>query len=499
MTLTYTSTRGGAAECAASEAIIKGIADDGGLFVPGVLPAMPLDLKDLKTNTYQETAYEVMSPFLGDFEEAELKACIEKAYGPAFESGEIAPLVSLAEDLSILELFHGPTLAFKDMALSILPRFMQAAKRKNAIREKIVILTATSGDTGKAALEGFAGVEGTEIIVFFPEDGVSAVQKLQMVTQEGDNTHVAGIRGNFDDAQSGVKRLFTDEALAESLAERGYRFSSANSINIGRLIPQMVYYFHAYGQLLRRGAVEEGDSVDFGVPTGNFGNILAGYYAKRMGLPIRRLVCASNDNRVLTDFFDEGVYDKNRPLVKTQSPSMDILVSSNLERLLYELSGRDPEPVAAWMRALSEEGVYQARSLLSKLASDFEAGSAGDAEGRKAIREVFETSGYLMDTHTAVAYAVHKNRPAADPGVHTVILSTASPFKFPKAVLEALDPALDGRDEIELLEVLAERTGKAVPAAARNLRARPIVHRTVCGKEELAGTVEGFLGKGESR
>lgn len=493
MTLLYKSTRGGEGLYRASEAIIKGIAEDGGLFVPCGLPKFGMALETLKDNTYADTAYEVMRLFLDDFEEEELRTCIRKAYDDKFDTKEIVPLASLGEGISVLELFHGPTLAFKDMALSILPRFMQVSKEKNHIKEDIVILTATSGDTGKAALEGFCDVEGVQIIVFFPEDGVSPVQKLQMVTQEGANTHVAGIRGNFDDAQTGVKNLFADKAFGESLQKKGYRLSSANSINIGRLIPQIVYYFAAYGQLLNRGVMTPGELVDFVVPTGNFGNILAGYYAKNMGLPVGRLVCASNENKVLTDFFGSGTYNRNRDLVKTQSPSMDILVSSNLERLLFEALGRREDLVASWMKDLGKGGTYDIKSGLSTLKEDFEAGCASDAEGRKAIAEVYNRYGYLMDTHTAVAYAVNEKRMDRKLSGHTVILSTASPYKFPKDVLSAIDRKFEEKDEMDLMEIMPAYMKGEAPDAVKGLRNREVLHRTVCMKEDMKEAVEAFL------
>ncbi|HKL11305.1 MAG TPA: threonine synthase [Clostridia bacterium] len=492
MKLYYKSSRGADGEFAASQAIIRGIAEDGGLFVPNALPELKMDFSELKYKSYGETAYEVMSLFLDDFEEEELKNCIANAYDDKFDTEEIAPLVMLDDGVSVLELFHGPTLAFKDMALSILPRFMQMAKKKNNIEEDIVILTATSGDTGKAALEGFAGIDGVEIIVFFPEKGVSPVQKLQMVTQEGENTHVAGIRGNFDDAQTGVKMIFGDKEYAKKLKSKGYRLSSANSINIGRLIPQTVYYFYAYGQLLKKGIVQNGDLVDFVVPTGNFGNILAGYYAKRMGLPVGHLVCASNENKVLSDFFESGNYDKNRLLTKTQSPSMDILVSSNLERLLYEISGNNEEPVSEWMKSLDEKGFYNVDAFLSGLKEDFEAGWINDSDGRRCIADVYRKYGYLMDTHTAVAYGVNERRTNGSKR-HSVILSTASPYKFPKSVLSSIEKKYEDWEEIDLMEVMEEFVEGEIPTGVKDIRNRKVLHEHVCGKDGMKEAVDEFL------
>jgi len=498
MKLFYKSSRGAGGKFTASEAIIRGIAEDGGLFVPNVLPELKMDFSELASKPYAEIAYEVMSLFLDDFEEEELKNCIANAYDDKFDTEDIAPLVKLDERVSILELFHGPTLAFKDMALSILPRFMQTAKKKNKIEEDIVILTATSGDTGKAALEGFAGIEGIEIIVFFPEEGVSPVQKLQMVTQEGQNTHVAGIIGNFDDAQTGVKMIFGDKDYAKKLKNKGYLLSSANSINIGRLIPQIVYYFSAYGQLLKQETVQNGDLVDFVVPTGNIGNILAGYYAKRMGLPVGHLVCASNENKVLTDFFESGNYDKNRTLTKTQSPSMDILVSSNLERLLYEISSKDENPVPEWMKALDEKGSYSVDELISGLEEDFEAGWIRGPEGRRCISDVYSKYGYLMDTHTAVAYGVNERR-KVETKHHSVILSTASPYKFPKSVLSSIDKKYEERKEIDLIEVMEDFVEGEIPMGVRDIRQRKVLHEYVCGKDGMREAVDKFLAGRDSK
>ena len=357
MEILYKSTRNGSKPIPASQAVLKGLADDGGLFVPERIPALDKTLEEYAGMSYQETAYEIMKLYLTDYTEEELKDCIAKAYDGKFDTEKIAPLAE-ADGAWYLELFHGPTIAFKDMALSILPHLMTTAARKNHIRNEIVILTATSGDTGKAALAGFADVKGTRIVVFYPKDGVSPIQEKQMVTQKGDNTFVVGIRGNFDDAQTGVKKIFADEALKSRLDAHGFQFSSANSINIGRLVPQIVYYVYAYATLLKEGKVKSGEQINVVVPTGNFGNILAAYYAKHMGLPIDRLICASNENRVLYDFFQSGTYDRNRKFVLTSSPSMDILISSNLERLIYQIAGEDGEKNAALMAELAKDGAY---------------------------------------------------------------------------------------------------------------------------------------------
>ena len=381
--LLYGSTRGAGGKVTASQAILKGLAEDGGLFVPDEIPALTMSFKELAGLSYQETAYVVMKQFLTDFTEEELRTCIANAYDEKFDTKEIAPIKE-ADGAYYLELFHGSTIAFKDMALSILPHLMVTSARKNQIKNEIVILTATSGDTGKAALAGFADVPGTKIIVFYPKDGVSPIQKKQMVTQKGDNTFVVGIHGNFDDAQSGVKAIFGDKALAEELEACGYQFSSANSINIGRLVPQVVYYVYAYAQLLKKGVISEGEEINVTVPTGNFGNILAAYYAKLMGTPIGKLICASNENKVLYDFFKTGAYDRNREFILTSSPSMDILISSNLERLIYKIAGGDAAKDAALMKELSETGRYEITEDMKKALADF-TGSFADEKALSLI------------------------------------------------------------------------------------------------------------------
>ena len=433
----YTSTRGDKKEFSASEAILQGLAPDGGLFVPDHIPALDVSLEDLAHMDYKAVAYEVMKLFLDDYTEAELRGCIEAAYDDKFDTPEIAPLAE-AENAYFLELYHGATIAFKDMALSILPHLMTTAARKNNVTDKIVILTATSGDTGKAALAGFADVEGTGIVVFYPKDGVSPIQKKQMVTQQGANTFVVGIDGNFDNAQTGVKKLFADKELEAWMREHGMRFSSANSINIGRLVPQIVYYVYAYTRLMAEERIGTGDRINVVVPTGNFGNILAAYYAMQMGLPVNRLICASNENRVLYDFFRSGRYDRNREFILTSSPSMDILISSNLERLIYHICDDDASRCAGFMKDLSEKGVYDITDEMREKLSMFVGGSCDDAGTLDTIRKVFDSCGYLIDTHTAVAADVYFSyREESGDNTPAIIASTASPYKFTGSVLSA--------------------------------------------------------------
>ncbi|MCI1306136.1 MAG: threonine synthase [Lachnospiraceae bacterium] len=475
----YHSTRGGDQKTTASRAILAGLASDGGLYVPDSIPSFDLPLTALADMDYRAVAFEVMSRFLTDYTEEELRDCIDHAYDDKFDTKEIAHLHE-AGDAFYLELFHGKTIAFKDMALSILPYLMTTAAKKNNIREKIVILTATSGDTGKAAMAGFADVPGTEIIVFYPKDGVSPVQERMMVTQKGDNTHVVAIRGNFDDAQTGVKKIFGDGKMAADLRKAGCRFSSANSINIGRLVPQIAYYFYAYANLLKRGKIQAGDPVNVTVPTGNFGNILAAHYAKKMGLPVGRLICASNSNNVLTDFFRTGVYDRNRDFFLTSSPSMDILVSSNLERLICESAGGDVKTTAALMKSLRETGKYEITDAMRRNMDDFYGGYADEDQVFEEIRRVYRESHYVIDPHTAVASAVYHNyvKETGD-GTVTVIASTASPYKFARNVLAALDPKYGNFSDDEQFDALAEVSGVAIPAAIRELRAAKVRHNTV--------------------
>ena len=489
----YTSTRDNSVHMSASEAILQGLSDEGGLFVPESIPVPDVSLKEMAQMDYRQVAYEVMKGFLDDFTEEELKACIDAAYDGKFDTPDIAPLKKV-NDAYILELWHGKTIAFKDMALSILPHLLTTSARKNKVDDEIVILTATSGDTGKAALAGFANVPGTSIIVFYPKDGVSSIQERQMITQEGDNTHVIGIRGNFDDAQTGVKNIFNDKELKERMLEKGFRFSSANSINIGRLVPQIVYYFYAYTRLLKDGVIAEGDKVNFDVPTGNFGNILAAYYAKQMGLPVNRLICASNENKVLYDFFETGRYDRNREFILTSSPSMDILISSNLERLLYEISGKSAERTASFMDKLKNGGVYEINEGEREAVSSFTGGFATQEEDSETIRKVFEDTGYVLDTHTGVAYRVYeKYRESAGDETVTVIDSTASPYKFARSVMEAIGEETEGVDDFALIDRLNKVSGMSVPAAVEELRGAPIRHDTVCDAGKMKEEVENIL------
>lgn len=493
MQVLYNSTRNNGIQVTASGAILKGISDDGGLFVPDHIPALDKTMKELAAMTYQEVAYEVMKLYLTDFTEEELKSCIDHAYDSKFDTEAVAPLVS-AEGAYYLELFHGATIAFKDMALSILPHLMTTAARKNNVKNEIVILTATSGDTGKAALAGFAGVEGTKIIVFYPKNGVSPIQEKQMVTQKGDNTYVVGIHGNFDDAQTGVKQIFADKELAERMDGQGYQFSSANSINIGRLVPQIVYYVYAYAGLLAEEKVKEGEKINVVVPTGNFGNILAAFYAKNMGLPIGKLICASNDNKVLYDFFRTGEYDRNREFVLTSSPSMDILISSNLERLIYRIAGNDADKTAQLMKALNGEGKYVITGEMKKLLEDFYGNYASEKETADTIKALYEKTGYVIDTHTAVAACVYrKYMDEAKDMAPAVIASTASPFKFTRSVMNAIDEKYDRLTDFELVDELSSLANVAVPEAIEEIKSAPVLHEYVCDKNDMQKTVEEFL------
>ncbi len=489
----YNSTRSNGTPVKASEAILKGLSDDGGLFVPDRIPALDKSLKELSGLTYKEVAYEVMKLFLTDFTEEELKQCINNAYDSKFDTEVIAPLVE-AEGAYYLELFHGATIAFKDMALSILPHLLITSAKKNQVKNEIVILTATSGDTGKAALAGFAGVKGTKIIVFYPKHGVSPIQEKQMVTQKGDNTCVIGITGNFDDAQTGVKKLFGDKELAAEMDKAGYQFSSANSINIGRLVPQIVYYVYAYAQLLKEGRIADKEAINVVVPTGNFGNILAAFYAKNMGLPIKKLICASNDNKVLYDFFETGVYDRNREFVLTTSPSMDILISSNLERLIYRIAGNDAEKNAALMAALSGQGKYEITAEMKEKLADFYGNYATEKETAETIKELYEETGYVIDTHTAVAATVYnKYKAQTKDEAKTVIASTASPFKFTRSVMEAIDEKYAAMDDFALVDELSKLANVKVPNAIEEIRTAPVLHDRICDKEEMKAVVKEFL------
>lgn len=493
MELLYKSTRNSEKTVTASEAILKGLADDGGLFVPVSIPKLDVTLDELKDMSYQETAYAVMKQFLTDFTEEELKNCIAKAYDSKFDTEEIAPLAKV-EDTYYLELFHGATIAFKDMALSILPHLLTTSAKKNNVKNEIVILTATSGDTGKAALAGFADVEGTKIIVFYPKNGVSKVQELQMVTQKGANTSVVAIHGNFDCAQSGVKAIFENKELAKEMDAAGYQFSSANSINIGRLVPQIVYYVYAYAKLLQNEEIVAGEEINVVVPTGNFGNILAAYFAKQMGVPIAKLICASNDNKVLYDFFETGVYDKNREFILTISPSMDILISSNLERLVYMIAGCDAKKNSELMKALKEKGVYELSDDMKANLSDFAAGYATEEEVMAKIADVYKKTGYVMDTHTAVAASVcEKYQKESGDARKTVIASTASPYKFSRSVMTAIDPKYEELDEFDLVDALEVISNVEIPNAVEEIRDAKILHTLECDADKMEETVKNIL------
>ncbi len=492
--LFYRSTRGTDNWLKSSEAMIKGIASDGGLYVPEVIPKIDYPLDKICRMNYRELAFYIMSKFLTDFTAEELKYCIGKAYDKKFDDPLIAPLLQ-KDKAFFLELFHGPTLAFKDLALSILPHLLSMAARKNGINKKIMILTATSGDTGKAALEGFAGVEGTKIMVFYPKDGVSMIQERHMNTQAGDNTYVVAVKGNFDDAQSGVKEIFSDRIFSEKLNRNGYILSSANSINIGRLIPQIVYYVYAYLNLRKQEKIKADEKVNIVVPTGNFGNILAAYYAKKMGLPIGRLICASNENNVLYDFINTGVYNKKRKLIVTSSPSMDILVSSNLERLLYDISGSSAGTVNSLISDLNTKGEFKIADDMKGKMTDFYGGFATDRETFETIKHVFYRFDYLVDTHTAVGYNVYRKYvDKSGDRTKTIIVSTASPFKFPGSVSKAIDEKYTDMDEFSLLEILSDISGQKIPEAIKGIGKRKILHNTICEADRMKDVIRDMLG-----
>lgn len=498
--MNYISTRGNGQKITSAEAIIKGLASDGGLFVPDEMPKVSMEfITELTKMSYQERAVKVLSCFLTDYTKDEIEGCVERAYGGGkFDTPDIAPTVNLAHP-SMLELWHGPTSAFKDMALQLLPQLLSTALKKTGEKNEVLILVATSGDTGKAALEGFKDVEQTKIIVFYPENGVSRIQRLQMVTQQGNNVNVTAVKGNFDDAQNGVKAIFNDKEFAAKLAEQGVSLSSANSINWGRLVPQIVYYFSSYADLINTQRITAGEEVTFVVPTGNFGDILAGFYAKAMGLPVRKLVCASNANNVLTDFLNTGVYDRNRDFFKTISPSMDILISSNLERLLYHVTN-DTAKVAGWMRELAETGRYDVGAeVLAKIQDMFAADWADDETTKKMIHHGFGCQNYVADTHTAVAWNAARKiiHGAADgkPGA-VVIVSTASPYKFNESVLTALGEDIEGLDEFQLLDKLAAiNTRAGIPAGLAALRSATVRHSAVVEKEDMPKAVADFARK----
>jgi len=490
--LSYKSTRS-KRNINSSKAIVQGIADKGGLFVPTFFPKIDIPFSKLKDFDYKRLATYILNKFLVDFSEQELFQYVERAYDKKFESESIVPIVK-KENIYFLELYHGPTLAFKDMALSILPYLLTAALKKNNVEEEVVILTATSGDTGKAALEGFANIDGTKIIVFYPENGVSQIQKKQMVTQKGENTYVVGMNGNFDEAQSSIKEIFNDEVFKKTIGKKGYIFSSANSINIGRLIPQIVYYVYSYMWLLKKGEIEEGEEINIVVPTGNFGNILAAYYSKKMGIPVNKFICASNENNVLCEFFNKGIYNKNREFKVTSSPSMDILLSSNLERLIYEICDGNEEKVKIYMDKLKYGGTYKLdRDELERLNS-FYSSFATDEETYGTLKQVYDKYSYLMDTHTAVAYKVYEDY-KKDTGDKrkTIIASTASPFKFTRDVAKALNINDEKLNDFELINKISEYTGVAVPKAIQKLYKEKVRHNKKCEKEEIKNVIKEIL------
>lgn len=484
----YTSTRNKALARTPKEAVVKGIAEDGGLFVYDALDTLRLPLQDMMQMTYEQMAETVLQLLLPDFTEEEVKDCVENAYKGKFRDEHITPLHK-AGNTNILELFHGPTCAFKDVGLRMLPQLMSKSLQQHP-DEHVMILTATSGDTGKAALEGFLDVPRTGITVFYPDEGVSNIQRLQMITTKGSNTCVCAIRGNFDDAQSNVKRIFQNAQLSARLKEKGITLSSANSINIGRLIPQVVYYVYAYKEMVRTKEITFGEKVNFCVPTGNYGNVLAGYYAKLMCLPVNKFIVASNSNNVLFDFLKDGVYDRNRPFYKTISPSMDILISSNLERLLYYKSGKDADYIAQRMNELEASGRYQVREdIFTSVREDFAGGYCDDAACAQSMREFYEQSGYVMDPHTAIAYKVMKDYEKEDSMHKCVLLSTASPYKFAPAVYEALFNETI-QDEFACMEMLQQKSGSAMPKPLAELAKMDILHSHLIDKDDMPSFVE---------
>lgn len=494
--MNYISTRGGGCPVSAARAIIKGLATDGGLFVPQAIPSIDKDfIQSLLNLSYQERAKKILSLYLTDFTAQEIDSCVENAYGHnKFDTDKVVPTVQIEGNHYLLELWHGPTSAFKDMALQLLPQFISTSLKKLGDKNELVILVATSGDTGKAALDGFKDVPQTKIIVFYPQEGVSKIQRLQMLTQEGNNVAVVAVKGNFDDAQSGVKQIFNDTSYNQLLAQKGFQLSSANSINWGRLLPQIVYYFSSYADLINMGKIALGDKVNFTVPTGNFGDILAGFYAKCMCLPVNRLICASNANNVLTDFLTTGTYDKNREFFKTISPSMDILISSNLERLLYHMTN-DTEKVSGWMKQLQQEGKYTVdEATLKAIQETFSAGYLSDTDTMDCIKAVYEKDGYVADTHTAVAWQVAQDYTAKTGETHPmVVLSTASPYKFNDSVLTALGKDIAGKDEFALLNELAQINRDPIPQGLAKLKTAAVLHDKVCEKQNMQRSVSDFL------
>ncbi|GFH41136.1 threonine synthase [Pseudolactococcus insecticola] len=493
MTLIYQSTRDKSNQVTASQAILQGLATDGGLYVPIKTPDVALDFDKLKNATYQEVATLVLSAFLDDFTPDEIAYCVAQAYDSKFDNATIAPLVKVDSRYN-LELFHGNTIAFKDMALSILPYLMTTAAKKHGVDREIVILTATSGDTGKAAMAGFADVPGTKIVVFYPKDGVSKIQERQMTTQAGDNVKVIAIDGNFDNAQTNVKAMFNNEKLREKMAANNKQFSSANSMNIGRLVPQIAYYVYAYAQLVKTGAIAAGEKINFTVPTGNFGNILAGYYASKIGLPVNKLICASNENNVLTDFFRTGTYDKNRDFFVTTSPSMDILVSSNLERLIFHLTGDSDAATSELMAALNAKGEYKITPEMFDQLGQFYADFATEQEISSEITAVFDKNSYVEDPHTAVASAVYKKYlTETSDTTQTVIISTASPYKFPQVVVESLSGKKDESDDFDLVKKLENISGTPLPKAVSELFDATVRHHTVVAAADMEKAVSDYL------
>ena len=482
----FISTRGGEKDISSSQAIINGISKDGGLYVPESFPSLFEKLKDNTNITYEELALEVLKEYFTDFNIDELKTAITKAYTNRFK---------IVEKDGFLELYHGPTSAFKDAALLFLPQIMGLSKSKLNINDEIVILAATSGDTGKAALEGFKNIDGFKVMVYYPKDGVSPIQEVQMLTQDGNNVRVVGINGNFDDAQKGVKELFGDNGFKEELKEKNYILSSANSINIGRLIPQIVYYFYGYFQLINKQQIEKGQEINIVVPTGNFGNILAAYYAREMGLPVAKFICASNENNVLSDFLNKGIYDKRRELILTESPSMDILVSSNLERLLFEASGRDCNEIKNLMEALSSKGVYTINEKIKNNLKDFYGNYANTKEVYEAIEELYNKEGYLIDTHTAVAFVV-LNKYISETKDETpyLIASTASPYKFPRSISNALDLEFDNINDFEVINKIYDYTKVNIPVNLIGLDDKKIIHNFTSEAYELKKSLLDFLG-----
>lgn len=489
----YKSTRGDRRLFTSSQAILQGISEDGGLFVPDSIPDLTHEINSIVDMNYKELSYLVMSKFFTDFDESELRECVGRAYDSKFDTENIVELKKVS-NVYFMELYHGPTLAFKDMALSILPYLMKVSAKKNDFNKDILILTATSGDTGKAALESFSGVDRIKIIVLFPKNGVSKIQEMQMVTQEGDNTCVIGLNGNFDDAQTGVKNIFKDSFFNKKLFDMGYVLSSANSINIGRLIPQIVYYFYGYASMVKNGQIDKNEKINVVVPTGNFGNILAAYYAKSMGLPIKKLICASNDNNVLTDFINKGIYDKNRDFFVTISPSMDILISSNLERLLYLISDCDCSEVKQLMNSLNTNGEYSISQNMKDGLRDFYGNFATQKETLDSIKEIFDSDKYLIDTHTAVAYSVYKKYlEETNDNTKVLIASTASPYKFTKFVMKALDSKYSYMDDFSLIKEMNKIGFVNIPDSINDLENKEILHKIVCDKNQIRTKILDFL------